>query len=86
GLSKIARISDLVCRRLQIQERIGKDICEILVNILSSDDVIVKVEGEHSCMRARGIKVGNSSTTTYYSSGKFKNSFKYRDEVFKLCE
>lgn len=84
GLSKIARIVDLVSKRLQIQERIGKDICEILKEVLDTDDVIVHVEGEHSCMRARGIKSGNSMTSTYFASGVFKNNLETRQEFFNL--
>lgn len=56
GLSKIARIADMVSKRLQLQERIGTDIAEILHMVLETDDIIVVVEGEHSCMTARGIK------------------------------
>lgn len=84
GLSKIARIVDLVCKRLQIQERIGKDIVEILNEILETEDVIVCVEGEHSCMSARGIKAGNSLTRTYYATGIFNESFDSRQEFFSL--
>ncbi|WP_207694595.1 GTP cyclohydrolase I [Enterococcus sp. DIV0212c] len=84
GLSKIARIVDLVCKRLQIQERIGKDVCEILKEILDTEDVIVCVEGEHSCMRARGIRSGNSMTSTYFASGVFKESSESRQEFFRL--
>lgn len=56
GLSKIARIVDMVCRRLQLQERISTDIAYIMEKILGTHDVMVVVEGEHSCMTARGIK------------------------------
>ncbi len=56
GLSKIARIADMVGRRLQLQERIGSDIAEIVSIITESEDVAVLIKGEHSCMTARGIK------------------------------
>lgn len=56
GLSKIARIADMVGKRLQLQERIGSDIAQILQEILGSEDVAVVIEGTHSCMTARGIK------------------------------
>ena len=56
GLSKIARIADMVSKRLQLQERIGTDIAEIMQEITGSDDVAVLIEGCHSCMTARGIK------------------------------
>ena len=56
GLSKIARIADMVGRRLQVQERIGTDIAYIIQKITNSKDVAVIIEGEHACMTIRGIK------------------------------
>ena len=72
GLSKIARIADMVGKRLQLQERIGSDIAEILQEILDSEDVAVIIEGTHSCMSARGIKKSAATTRTYTVRGKFK--------------
>ena len=57
GLSKIARICDMVSKRLQLQERICSDIAEVIQKVCDTEDVIVVVEGEHSCMTARGIKL-----------------------------
>ncbi|MCI8668801.1 MAG: GTP cyclohydrolase I FolE [Lachnospiraceae bacterium] len=71
GLSKIARIADMVGKRLQLQERIGSDIAEILQEILGSEDVAVIIEGTHSCMSARGIKKSSATTRTYTLRGKF---------------
>ncbi|MCD7826440.1 MAG: GTP cyclohydrolase I FolE [Clostridiaceae bacterium] len=72
GLSKIARIADMVGKRLQLQERIGSDIADILQEILDSEDVGVIIEGTHSCMSARGIKKASASTKTYTFRGAFK--------------
>lgn len=72
GLSKIARIADMVCKRLQLQERIGADIAEIMQEVTGSEDVAVLIEGKHSCMSARGIKKAASKTTTRTLRGKFK--------------
>lgn len=72
GLSKIARIADMVGRRLQLQERIGTDILEIMKKITESDDVAVFIEGEHGCMTFRGIKKMNAKTVTTTLSGKFE--------------
>lgn len=72
GLSKIARIADMVSRRLQLQERIGSDIAEIMQKITGSEDVAVFIEGCHSCMTARGIKKTNAKTYTTTLRGKFK--------------
>lgn len=72
GLSKIARIADMVCKRLQLQERIGTDIAEIMQEVTGSEDVAVRIEGKHSCMSARGIKKAASVTVTRTLRGKFK--------------
>lgn len=73
GLSKIARIADMVGKRLQLQERIGADIAEILQEILDSEDVAVMIEGTHSCMTARGIKKSAATTKTYTMRGRFRD-------------
>ena len=73
GLSKIARIADMVGKRLQLQERIGTDIAEILQEITGSEDVAVVIEGTHSCMTARGIKKSAATTKTYTLRGRFKD-------------
>ncbi len=71
GLSKIARIADMVGKRLQLQERIGSDIAEIMQKITESEDVAVIIEGQHACMTARGIKNTGSLTTTTTFRGNF---------------
>ncbi len=72
GLSKIARIADMVGRRLQIQERIGADIAEIISMVTGSKDVAVRIEGCHSCMTARGIKKDTAKTVTTVFRGQFR--------------
>lgn len=73
GLSKMARIADMVAKRFQIQERMGFSIHLIMSAILSTDNVIVMIEGEHSCMTARGIKKPGAVTRTLHTSGVFEN-------------
>lgn len=73
GLSKMARIADMVAKRFQIQERMGFSIHRIMSTILSTDNVIVMIEGEHSCMTARGIKKPGAVTRTLHTSGVFEN-------------
>lgn len=69
GLSKFARIVEIVSHRLQTQEKMGKDILEILQIILGEDiPIVVKISGEHSCMTARGIKKPGSVTKTIHTS------------------
>lgn len=72
GLSKIARIADMVSKRLQLQERIGTDIAEVMTMITGSPDVAVLIEGCHSCMTARGIKKTNAKTFTTTLRGRFQ--------------
>ena len=62
----------MVCKRLQLQERIGSDIAEIMQKITGSMDVAVFIEGSHSCMTARGIKKSNAITYTTTLRGKFQ--------------
>ena len=74
GLSKIARIADMVAKRLQLQERIGADIAEVMQMVTGSEDVAVLIEGCHSCMTARGIKKGGAKTYTRTLRGKFRKT------------
>jgi len=84
GLSKVARIADMVGKRLQLQERIGADIADVLEKILGTDDIIVVIEGEHSCMTARGIKKPGTKTRTATLRGVFKTDSDLRNEFYSL--
>lgn len=84
GLSKISRIADMVGRRLQLQERIGSDICEIVSMVTESEEVGVLITGEHSCMTSRGIKKPGTLTTTTSFIGKFQNNDMLRQEALLL--
>ncbi|MCL2605287.1 MAG: GTP cyclohydrolase I FolE [Defluviitaleaceae bacterium] len=81
GLSKVARIVDLVCKRFQLQERIGSDIAYILEKILGTPDVMVVIEGEHSCMTARGIRAQGAKTRTNTVRGKFAEDADLRQDI-----
>ena len=59
-------------KRLQLQERIGADIAEIMEEVTGSDSIAVKIEGCHSCMTARGIKKTTATTITTTFTGRFK--------------
>lgn len=63
GLSKIARICDMIAKRLQLQERIGNDILEVMKKITNSNDILIRIKGCHSCVTARGIKKRSTTTT-----------------------
>lgn len=82
GLSKIARICDMVGKRLQLQERIGRDIAEILSKIIGSKDIAVLIKGKHGCMTARGINKTNSFTETSTFMGEFKNNYMLQNRLF----
>lgn len=84
GLSKVARIADMVGKRLQLQERIGADIAEVLEMVLGTDDIIVVIEGEHSCMTARGVKKPGTKTRTATLRGVFKSDSDLRSEFYNL--
>jgi GTP cyclohydrolase I len=86
GLSKIARIADMVSKRLQLQERIGCDIAEIMQKVVATEDVIVIIEGEHSCMTARGIKSRSAKTRTSAIRGLFDTDHQLRNEVYALLK
>lgn len=72
GLSKIARIAQMAAKRLQLQERIGTDIAEIMQLATGSEDVAVLIEGSHSCMTARGISKPGAKTVTQTLRGRFE--------------
>lgn len=86
GLSKVARIADMVAKRLQLQERIGTDICDILQKVLDTENVMVVIEGEHSCMTARGIKKPGTITRTAAVRGAFRNTYSLREEFYALIK
>ena len=64
GLSKLARLVECFARRLQIQERLGKQICDALAECIDPKYVTVEITAEHTCMTARGINKPGSQTTT----------------------
>lgn len=72
GLSKIPRIVDMVSKRLQLQEKIGSDIADILGQVLETEDIMVVIKGEHACVTTRGIRKPGTVTTTMCLRGKFK--------------
>lgn len=86
GLSKLARIADMCGKRLQLQERIGSDIADVLEEILDTSDVIVVIEGKHACMTRRGIKAREAITRTATLRGKFNTDYNLRQEFYNLIK
>ena len=74
GLSKIVRLVDMVCKRLQLQEKIAEDIIDIMRILTKSDSVAVHIEAKHSCVTARGIHNVSSKTVTTNMGGEFLKS------------
>ena len=74
GLSKIARICDMAAKRLQLQERLGSDISEIISEAAGTPDVGVVISGCHSCMTARGIRNASAKTVTTTFRGQFRGN------------
>ncbi|MBQ7265489.1 MAG: GTP cyclohydrolase I FolE [Firmicutes bacterium] len=81
GLSKIARIAEMVGKRLQLQERIGNDIADIMSKVTGSEDVAVMIQGCHSCMTARGIKNVNAKTFTTTLRGAFETELSLQQRI-----
>lgn len=86
GLSKVARIADMVAKRLQLQERICEDISYIMKQILKTSNVAVVIEGQHGCVSARGIKKVDSITHTEVLSGDFKTNANVANRFYSLIE
>ncbi|NOV02845.1 GTP cyclohydrolase I FolE [Paenibacillus planticolens] len=84
GLSKFARLVDVVTRKLQVQERITSEIADILDEVLKPHGVMVVVEGEHMCMCSRGVKKYGSETITSAVRGSFRTDSTLRSEFLSL--
>lgn len=84
GLSKVARIVDMFARRLQIQERMTKEIASALMEILDAQGVGVVIEAQHLCMQMRGVEKQDSFTTTSSMQGSFRSELATRNEFTRL--
>ena len=84
GLSKIPRLVDMFARRLQVQERMTRQIAHTLYEVLNPDGVAVVCEGKHMCMMMRGVEKQHSLATTSAMLGVFQNNIKTRTEFLTL--
>jgi GTP cyclohydrolase I len=80
GLSKIPRIVDLFARRLQVQERMTRQIADMIGELLNPHGVAVVLEAVHLCAMMRGVKKHDARMTTSAMHGAFRNSVKTRQE------
>ena len=81
GLSKIARVVDMLAKRPQVQERLTTEIAEAIERALSPRGVFVVIEAEHLCMTMRGIKKPGAVTVTSAVRGLFRNDARTRQEA-----
>lgn len=86
GLSKMGRIAEMCAKRLQLQEKIGEDINEVMRLVLGTDDVAVIIEGKHGCMTARGVKSREAVTRTACLRGAFNTNSNLRSELYSLIK
>jgi GTP cyclohydrolase I len=84
GLSKVARIVDMFARRLQVQEKLTKQIAETILDITRGRGVGVIIEAKHLCMMMRGVEKQNSSMTTSVMLGTFREDRRTRAEFLSL--
>mgnify|MGYP001136857086 CR=1 FL=1 len=85
GLSKLGRILEIYARRFQLQERIGQQTADAIMDLLSPKGVmIVLYNTTHGCMSSRGVKLHEANTTTMTSRGAFKENLALRQEVMSL--
>lgn len=86
GLSKIPRIVDMFARRLQVQERMTRQIANFINEVLDPHGVAVVVEGQHMCSVMRGVRKGDASMTTSTMLGTFRDKPEVRSEFMSHLE
>lgn len=86
GLSKFARLVECFARRLQVQERLTKQLIDSITEYLDPLGAMVVIKAEHMCMTMRGIQKPGSSTVTSRVTGVFADSAKARSEVLELLK
>lgn len=84
GLSKLARLVDILSRRPQIQERLTCEIADNIEQVLDPRGVAVRIQAEHLCMTMRGIKKPGSVMMTTVTRGAFRENPATRAEFFSL--
>jgi GTP cyclohydrolase I len=84
GLSKIPRLVDVFARRLQVQERLTRQIGDAITEAIHPQGVAVILEAQHLCMMMRGVEKQHSSTVTSAMLGVFKTQLQTRNEFLSL--
>jgi GTP cyclohydrolase IA len=84
GLSKLARLVEVLSHRLQVQERMTEQIVDTITDVLAPQGCIALVQAEHLCMCARGVKKPGSRTTTMASRGVYQTDTQLRNEFMQI--
>lgn len=85
GISKIARVVEIFCKRLQTQETMTAQIAESITNALQPLGVAILIDAKHQCMTTRGVHHPNVSTITTQFTGIFKENPELKDRFLRLC-
>ncbi len=86
GLSKLARVVDLLAKKPQLQERLTTEVADLLYSKLQARGVMVVIEAEHMCMEMRGIKKSGATTVTSALRGGFLRNASTRAEAMTLLK
>ena len=84
GLSKLARVVEVISKRLQTQERLTMQIATTLMESLDAKGVAVTIDSTHQCMTMRGIKKEQATTVTNYYMGQFKEDLSYQNRYLRF--
>lgn len=84
GLSKLARLVEVLSHRLQVQERMTEQIVETIAEVLSPQGCIAMLQAEHLCMCARGVRKPGSRTTTMAARGVYQTDVQLRNEFLQV--
>lgn len=86
GLSKLARVVQLVAKKPQLQERLTSEVADVIVERLNPQGVVVVMEAEHLCMSMRGVNTPGALTVTSAVRGLFRRNAASRAEAFSLIK
>lgn len=86
GLSKLARVLDVFARRLQVQERLTKEVTDSIFNLIDAKAVAIVIEAQHMCMMMRGVEKQSSKTRTEYIVGAVSLTEQEQTRIWKQLD